>query len=246
MSDIATMVAERRERAGKGTARQVRRTGHVPGVVYGGKAEPTLISMDIRTVMRESAREGFMARLYDLDIAGSKERVLPRDVQYDPVTDRPVHVDFLRVTAGTRIRIGIPVHFVDEGESPGIKRGGVVNVVRHEIESYVPVDNIPPYVTVSLKGLDIGDSVHIRAVTLPEGMRPVIQDRDFTIASIAPPTTAEVETPAAAAAAAEAAPAAGAPAAAPAAAAAGGAKAPAGGAAAAPAKAPAGGGGKKG
>ena len=244
MTDIATLVAERRQRAGKGTARQVRRTGYVPGVVYGGKAEPTLISMDIRTVVRESAREGFMARLYELDIAGAKERVLPRDVQYDPVTDWPVHVDFLRVTAGTRIRIGIPVHFTDESESPGIKRGGVINVVRHEIESYVPVDNIPPYITVSLKGLDIGDSIHIRAVTLPEGMRPVVQDRDFTIASIAPPTTAEVETPAAAAAAAEAAPAAGAPAAAPAAGAAG-AKAPAGGGAA-PAKAPAGGGGKKG
>lgn len=244
MTDIATLVAERRERAGKGTARAVRRKGHVPGVVYGGKAEPTLISMDIRSVVRESAREGFMARLYELNIGGAKERVLPRDVQYDPVTDWPVHVDFLRVAAGTRIRIGIPVHFVDEGESPGIKRGGVVNVVRHDIESYVPVDNIPPYVTVSLKGLDIGDSIHIRAVTLPEGMRPVIQDRDFTIASIAPPTTAEVETPAAAAATAEAAPAAGA-AAAPAAAAAPGGKAPAA-AAAAPAKAPASGGGKKG
>jgi large subunit ribosomal protein L25 len=213
MTEIATLVAERRERAGKGTARSVRRKGYVPGVVYGGNAEPTLISLDIRTVVREAAREGFMARLYELDIQGTKERVLARDVQYHPVTDWPVHIDFLRVSAGTRIRIGIPVHFTDEDQSPGIKRGGVVNVVRHEIESYVPVDNIPPYVTVSLKGLDIGDSIHIRSVTLPEGMRPVIQDRDFTIASIAPPTTAEAEAPGAAAAA-EAAPAAAAPAAA--------------------------------
>src|SRR5690606_20428556 len=141
------------------------------------------------------------------DVGGQKERVLARDVQTHPVTDRALHVDFLRVGAHTRIRVFVPVQFAGQDRSPGLKRGGVLNVVRHQIELYCAADNIPDVLTVDLSGRDIHDSMHISQVSLPEGARPVIADRDFTIASIAPPTVAVVEeaAPAAAAAAAPAA-----------------------------------------
>ncbi|MCC7274268.1 MAG: 50S ribosomal protein L25/general stress protein Ctc [Alphaproteobacteria bacterium] len=212
MQEITTIAAQRRERSGKGAARQTRRDGSVPGVVYGEKKDPALIALDPRELEREINRAGFFARLYDLAVDGAKERVLARDVQVDPVTDRALHVDFLRVGAHTRIRVAVPVHFVGHDRSPGLKRGGVLNVVRHEVELYVAADAIPDQLTVDLTGADIHDSIHIRSVTLPEGARPVIGDRDFTIASIAAPTTAVAEE-AAPAAAAAATPAAAAPAA---------------------------------
>ncbi|HYM30877.1 MAG TPA: 50S ribosomal protein L25/general stress protein Ctc [Candidatus Cybelea sp.] len=188
MSDTSTIVAEARDRAGKGTARAVRRTGRVPGVVYGNNEPPALISLDFKAVDRELHRGSFTSRLIDLELAGKKIRVLPRDVQLDPVSDRPIHVDFLRIAAGSRIRVMVPTAFVDQGDSPGIKRGGVLNIVRHEIECYCRADSIPHSITISLSGIDIGHSVHISHVTLPEGVRPVISDRDFTIATVAAPS----------------------------------------------------------
>lgn len=207
MQEITTIAAQRRERAGKGAARATRREGSVPGVVYGDGKEPAIIALDPRVVEREMNRAGFFARIYELDVGGEKERVLARDVQLHPVTDRPVHVDFLRVGATTRIRVFVPVQFQGQDRSPGLKKGGVLNVVRHEIELYCAADEIPDILTADLSGLDIHDSVHISHITLPAGAKPVIGDRDFTIASVAAPTVAAAEeaAPAAAAAAAPAA-----------------------------------------
>ncbi|HUN52981.1 MAG TPA: 50S ribosomal protein L25/general stress protein Ctc [Candidatus Sulfotelmatobacter sp.] len=195
MSEVNSIVAEARDRAGKGTARAVRRTGRVPGVVYGNKEAPALISVESKLLVRELNRGSFTSKLLDLDIAGTKVRVLPRDVQLHPVTDRPVHVDFLRIAANSRIRVMVPTAFIDEGLSPGIKRGGVLNIVRHEIEFYCRADSIPENITISLAGTDIGHSIHISHIKLPDGVRPVITDRDFTVATVAAPTVvAEVET----------------------------------------------------
>jgi large subunit ribosomal protein L25 len=208
MQEVSTIAVQRRERAGKGAARATRREGSVPGVVYGDGKEPVLVAVDPRLIEREMGRAGFFARIYELDMAGEKQRVLARDVQVHPVTDRPLHVDFLRVGAHTRIRVFVPVQFVGQDRSPGLKRGGVLNVVRHEIELYCAVDNIPDQLTIDLSGLDIHDSVHISHVGLPEGARPVIAGRDFTVASLAAPTVAVAEEPANGAAAPAAAPAA--------------------------------------
>ena len=247
MVDATKIAAQPRERAGKGAARAVRRSGRVPGVIYGEKAPPTLIDLDPKAVQAEIDKPGFFTRVFDVDVAGKVQRALARDIQLHPVTDRPEHVDFMRVGATTRIRVGIPVKFVNQDKSPGLKRGGVLNVVRHTIEVYCRVDNIPHSFSIDLDGLDIGDSIHISKVKLPDGVKPTITTRDFTIAAVAAPSvlkTAEEEAAEAAAAAAAAAPAEGAaaaPGAAPAAGApaAAGAAAPAAGAAGAKGAAPA-------
>lgn len=237
MADTITLRAEARDRAGKGAARAARRAGRVPGVVYGEGKPATLISLEPRELGRELQRPGFFARLVNVELGGTTHRTLPRDVQYDPVTDRPIHVDFLRVSAGTRITVDVPVQFVGQESSPGIRRGGMLNVVRHEIALDCPVEGIPDRITISLEGLDIGDSVHISSIALPQGTRPTVT-RNFTVASIAAPTAVREEQAAAAAAAVAAEAAAAAAAAAPAegaAPAAGAAPAGAPGAAAAPA-----------
>jgi large subunit ribosomal protein L25 len=188
MSEVHTITANKRDRAGKGAARATRREGHVPGVIYGNKQSPVLIALDPREIDREIHKKGFYTTLFDLKVGGDAHRVLARDIQFDPVTDRVVHADFMRVTDATRVRVHVPVAFTNEGLSPGIKRGGVLNVVRHDIEMYCSAGNIPQSILVDVKELDIGDSVHISMIKLPEGVRPVITDRDFTIASVAPPT----------------------------------------------------------
>ena len=193
MSDIESMPAETRERAGKGPARAVRRAGRVPGVVYGAKKEPLMISLDPRDLVRGLRTGSFMATIYDLQVGGRKERVLPRDVQFHPVTDAPLHVDFLRVSASSKVTVDVPVEFLNEEESPGLKRGGLLNVVRHGIELNCQADSIPQSIQVDLTGLDIGDSIHISMVTLPEGVEPTITDRDFTVATIAAPTVVREE-----------------------------------------------------
>jgi large subunit ribosomal protein L25 len=174
----------------------------VPAVIYGDKKEPLLISLEPRALVRELHRPGFFAKLVDVTIGGETHRTLPRDVQLHPVTDMPLHVDFMRVGAHTRITVEIPVRFVDQEKSPGLKRGGLLNIVRHEIEMLCSADNIPDHIDVSLEGREIGDSIHISAVKLPEGARPTIADRDFTIATLAAPSAVREEAAAAAAAAA--------------------------------------------
>ena len=170
MAEVETLPAAARERAGKGAARAMRREGKVPAVIYGDKKDTVMLTLDVRDVAREYMRGGFFARLYDVEVDGKPERVLPRDVQLHPVTDFPLHVDFLRLSKGVKLRLGIRVNFIDEEESPGLKRGGILNIVRHEIEFMCRADAIPEAITVSLEGWDIGDSIHIEDITLPEGV----------------------------------------------------------------------------
>ena len=185
MPEIISLSAEVRAQAGKGAARATRRGGRIPGIVYGGDREPMPISLEPRELSRALARRGFFATLVDLSVEGGVQRALPREVQYHPVTDKPLHVDFMRVAATTRVTVTVPTEFVNHEQSIGLRRGGILNIVRHGIELNCPVEGIPDHLTVSLAGLDIGDSVHISAVTIPEGCRPTITGRDFTIASIA-------------------------------------------------------------
>jgi large subunit ribosomal protein L25 len=203
MADIVTLRAEARDRAGKGAARAARRAGRVPGVLYGEGKPATLISLDPRELGKELQRPGFFARLLNVDLGGTVHRTLPRDVQVDPIKDQAIHVDFLRVNAGTKITVAVPVHFINQESSPGIRRGGMLNVARHEIDLVCPVESIPDHITIDLDGLEIGDSVHISKVNLPAGTKPTIT-RNFTVASIAAPTAVREEQAAAAAAAAAA------------------------------------------
>jgi large subunit ribosomal protein L25 len=188
MPDIITLAAEARDRVGKGAARATRRAGRVPAVIYGDKKEPVAISLDPKPLTRIFLRGGFLSHLVDLTLDGATHRTLPRDVQLDPVTDTILHVDFVRVGAGTRTHVNVAVHFENQDKSPGLKRGGVLNIVRHEVELVCAADAIPDRLVVDVTGYDIGDSIHISAVKLPEGIAPAIADRDFTIATIVPPT----------------------------------------------------------
>ena len=202
MPEMISLSAEPRDRAGKGASRATRRAGRVPAIVYGGGGEPALISLEPRELMRCLARPGFFNHLVEISVAGATHRTLPREVQYHPVTDAPLHVDFQRVGAGAQVHVTVPVVFVDQERSPGLRRGGILNVVRHGVEMLCSVDNIPERLVVSLAGVDIGDSIHIGVVAMPEGARPVIQERDFTIASIAASSAAREEAAQAAATAA--------------------------------------------
>jgi large subunit ribosomal protein L25 len=193
MADINSMSAEPRQAVGTGAARAARRAGLVPGVIYGTGQETVPVAIDAKTFMLEYGKGGFFSRLYELELAGEKMRVLPRDVQVHPISDSPLHVDFLRLTAESRINVEVAVQFVNDEESPGIKRGGVLNVVRHTVEFNCRADSIPEAIIVDLTGLDIGASVHISHIDLPDGVTPTITDRDFTVATIAAPTVVEEE-----------------------------------------------------
>jgi large subunit ribosomal protein L25 len=190
MAEVHSLTAERRERAGKGGARATRRAGRIPAIVYGDGQDPAMLSVDPRALSLALHKAGFFATLFDLKIDGETTRVLPRGVQLDPVSDKPIHVDFMRVSAGSRVHVQVPVVFRNDVASPGLKRGGVLNIVRHEIEVVCAPDLIPQELVVDLTGLEIGDSVHISAIALPEGVRPTITDRDFTVATIAAPSVA--------------------------------------------------------
>ena len=185
MPEIISISAEPRLRAGKGATRAARRGGRVPWIVYGDKQEPVLISLDPRELARALAKPGFFATLADVSVGGTTHRTLPRDVQYHPISDAALHVDFMRVAAGAQVTVSVPVHFVNQERAPGLRRGGILNVIRHNIDLVCSVDAIPDRLTVDLDGLEIGDSVHIETVTMPEGVRPVLASRDSTIASVA-------------------------------------------------------------
>lgn len=184
MSDMDVIEVSARERTTTGGVRTLRQSGMVPGVVYGNNREPALVAVDRRVVVKELNRGGFMGRVYELQLDGRKQRCLPRDVQLDPVSDDPIHVDFLRLADDAKIAVMVPVHFSDEELSKGLKRGGVLNIVRHEVELLCPSDNIPESIELSLKGSDIGDSLKISDVKLPGDVEATITDRDFTIATI--------------------------------------------------------------
>jgi large subunit ribosomal protein L25 len=206
MSDHTTLNVVVRERAGKGAARATRRQGMVPGVIYGNKQASVSIAINPRDLWAEMNKPGFLTRLFDVTVDGKAEQVLCRDVQRHPVNEKPLHVDFLRVGAESTVHVRVPVHFTNQERSPGIKRGGVLNVVAHEIEVIAAVIAIPSALVVDLTGLDIGASVHLSEITLPAGVTAVSHERDLTIATIAAPTvhtSAEEAAAAAAAAAAE-------------------------------------------
>lgn len=183
MSDIVLSV-EVRERTGKGGARQARRDGFVPGTLYGGDKGPVSIALKNNELVKAINSGRFIANLITIDHKGEKQTVFARDVHFDPVKDFPLHVDLQRVDESEVISAEVPVRFVGEEKSPGLKRGGVLNVVRHEIEIDVPAGSIPDHIDIDVSGLDIGDSLHISAVKLPLGVTPTIKDRDFTIVTL--------------------------------------------------------------
>lgn len=188
MANYTQIEAAARERAGTGAARATRRAGLVPAVIYGAKQDPALVALDPRIVTRELTRGGWRSRLYEVTVDGRAERALIRDVQFHPVTDRPIHVDFQRLAPGARIRVAVAVHFEGEGASPGIKRGGVLNVVRHSVEVLADPDTVPASFTADIGALDINDNVRFSDLRGTETVKPVIADRDFVIATVAPPT----------------------------------------------------------
>lgn len=179
--------AETRERVGKGSSRELRRNGLIPAVIYGDKRAPVSIALSTKEVTMKIHAGGFMTTVAVIDVNGEKIRVLPKDYQLDPVRDFTMHVDFLRVSKDSQVTVEVPVHFENEEKSPGLKAGGVLNIVRHEVELNVSANDIPEFLSVDLSGLKVGDAVHISNIKLPKGATPVITDRDFTIATIVAP-----------------------------------------------------------
>jgi large subunit ribosomal protein L25 len=202
MAETLTFPAEKRAKGGRGPSRALRRQGKVPAILYGGKDEPLMLAVPAKEMKQQiQSNARFYSSLLELEIDGQKLRVLPREAQLHPVTDDPIHMDFIRAAEGARVAVEVPVVFRNEAASPGLKRGGVLNIVRREIELSCPVESIPAQIEIDLSGLEIGDSVHISRVALPPGVRPTIIDRDFTICGVSPPTKAAEEQPAAVAAA---------------------------------------------
>lgn len=188
MSDTLTLSAQLRDRAGKGASRALRREGRVPAVIYGDKKEPEAIHIAERDLNKMLGTGHFMNSIVEVEIDGKSVVTLPKDVAFHPVSDRPLHVDFLRIAKGSTVEVSVPVLFINEEASPGLKRGGVLNVVRHELELVCDATKIPDQIEIDVTGTDIGDSIHISAVTLPKGSESAITDRDFTIATIVAPS----------------------------------------------------------
>ncbi|MEQ1496521.1 MAG: 50S ribosomal protein L25/general stress protein Ctc [Novosphingobium sp.] len=188
MSDTLTLPAETRERAGKGASRALRREGRVPAVVYGGNEEPLAIHVEEKLLRKQLGTGHFFNSVVEVEVGGKRVRALPKDVAFHPVSDRPLHVDFLRLGKDAKVHVNVPVLFINEEASPGLKRGGVLNVVRHELELICESDKIPDDIQIDVTGRDVGDSIHISHVQLPAGSVSAITDRDFTIATIVAPS----------------------------------------------------------
>lgn len=193
MSEALTLPAETRERAGKGASRVLRREGRVPAVVYGGNEEPLAIHVEEKELARQLGTGHFFNSIVEVEVGGKKLRTLPKDVAFHPVTERPLHADFLRVSKDAKVTVNVPVIFANEEASPGLKRGGVLNIVRHELELVCDANKIPDDITIDVTGLDVGDSIHISQVNLPKGAESAITDRDFTIATIVAPSALKSE-----------------------------------------------------
>ena len=188
MSDQLTLSAETRDRAGKGASRELRRQNRIPAVVYGNKQDPELIHVEEKALVKLLMTGHFSNSLVEIDLGGKKQMTIPKDVAFHPVSDRPTHVDFLRIVKGAKVEVLVPVMFINEDASPGLKRGGVLNVVRHELELICDNDKLPDDIQIDVTGFDVGDSIHISNVTLPKGSESKITDRDFTIATIVAPS----------------------------------------------------------
>ncbi|MEO0544033.1 MAG: 50S ribosomal protein L25/general stress protein Ctc [Pseudomonadota bacterium] len=187
MSEAYVLTAEARDRVGKGSAREVRRQGNVPAVIYGDKKEPLSIALSRKDVTQKIMSGGFLTTVGEIEVEGKKHKVLAKDYQLDPVKDKLMHVDFLRISAKSVVTVNVPVHFENEDTCPGIKMGGVLNVVRHEVEVNVPADSIPEFFVLDLANAQVGDALKVSSIDLPQGAEPTITDRDFTIATIAAP-----------------------------------------------------------
>jgi large subunit ribosomal protein L25 len=188
MSDQLTLSAETRERAGKGASRELRRQNRIPAVIYGNKQDPELIHVEEKALIKLLMTGHFSNSVVELDLGGKTQITIPKDVAFHPVTDRPLHVDFLRIVKGAKVDVEVPVIFINEELSPGLKRGGVLNIVRHELELICDNDKIPDDIQIDVTGFDVGDSIHISHVKLPTGSESKITDRDFTIATIVAPS----------------------------------------------------------
>jgi large subunit ribosomal protein L25 len=184
MAEISEIKAAARDQTGKGAARAIRREGRIPAIIYGDKSDPQQISLDNKELWMQVRKGQFLNTIYMLDVDGTSERVIPRDIQMHPVSDVPIHVDFLRLGKDAKVTVEVPVNFLNEEDSPGLKRGGVMNVVRHTIELRCVAEAIPERLDADLAGLDIGDSLHVSSITLPEGVELTISDRDFTVVTI--------------------------------------------------------------
>src|SRR3990170_6910685 len=205
MSEQLTLPAETRERAGKGASRALRRDGRVPCVIYGDKKEPVAFHVEEKLLTKMLSTGHFMNSVIMIDIKGTPNRTLPKDVQFHPVSSRPIHVDFLRIGEHSQVHVNVPVRFDNEEASPGLKRGGVLNIIQHDLELICDAAEIPDEIHIDLTGLDIGDSIHISEVQLPKGSKSAIEDRDFTVATVVAPSAMKAEEAEAAAAAAAAA-----------------------------------------
>lgn len=188
MSDLLHLPAETRERAGKGASRALRREGRVPAVIYGGNEEPLAIHVEEKLLVKQLGTGHFFNSIVEVEVGGKTVRTLPKDVAFHPVNDRPLHADFLRLSANSTVHVEVPVVFANEAASPGLKRGAVLNIVRHELELICEADKIPDEIAIDVTGLDVGASIHISHVTLPAGVKSAITDRDFTIATIVAPS----------------------------------------------------------
>src|SRR5205807_7218531 len=193
MSERLTLPAEARGRAGKGASRALRREGRVPAVVYGEKKEPLAIHVEEKLLSKMLSTGHFMNSVIMIDYKGKPQRTLPKAIDFHPVSSRPIHVDFLRIGEHTKVTVAVPVRFDNEEASPGLKRGGVLNVVQHELELVCDAASIPNEIHIPLAGLEIGDSIHISQVTLPDGVTPANSDEDFTVATIVAPSAMKQE-----------------------------------------------------
>lgn len=196
MKEIIQIQAEKRSKLGTGMSREFRSQKRIPGVIYGEKKDPIPITLDEKNLKIQVSDSGFFSRQCEIKLGDENLKVLPKDIQLHPVKESILHIDFLRVGENTTVTLFVPVKFINENECAGIKQGGVINIVRHEVEIKTLVSKIPEFLEANLSGLEIGDSIHISSINLDEDVKPTIQDRDFTIATVAPPTVMKVEDPA--------------------------------------------------
>ncbi|MDR6293577.1 MULTISPECIES: 50S ribosomal protein L25/general stress protein Ctc [Inquilinus] len=202
MAETIKITAEARDRAGKGAARAARRAGMIPGVIYGDNKPPVLFSVNAQSLLKILRDPAALTHIYDIEIGKERHHVLARDIALDPVSDKAIHLDFLRVSDKTRVHADVPVHFINEEASPGLKRGGVLNIVRHDVELVCSAEAIPEFLSLDLSGAEIGDSLRMSAIKLPDGVQVAVKDRDFVIATVAAPSAVRAEAAEAAAAAA--------------------------------------------
>ena len=185
---MATLNAKKRETKTSGDINKLRLDGFVPGILYGGSEQNKKISLNKNSIKNLINSENFFSAILNLEIDGKEEKVLPRDISFDPLSDEPVHIDFLRIVKGAKLALEIPVRFINSEKSPGLKKGGVLNIVRRKIELKCPTENIPTELVVDLNNTEIGTSIKISSIKLPENVAPTIQGRDFVVATVAAPT----------------------------------------------------------